>query len=90
MYVKSWNKKGLWVDVSLTEAEEEQAFSNASNEHIDLMHKCINTAKNILIDNKMHNNDSEVLLLAKMLFSKQAKHEQFYREDLARKLFESD
>lgn len=93
MYVKSWNKNGLWVDVNLTTEEEEQAFSTASDEHIDLIHKCIEKARDILNVEFPDEQDTvtkskNVIALALTLFDKEAKHTQYYREERGRYKFE--
>ncbi len=90
-YVKAFNKGfNQWVDMSLTQEEEEECRAEAIKEHQKDMFESIKEAKQLIKESFQHGDVGilNVLNTAITLFDKRASHLQYHREAMARKKFE--
>ena len=84
-FIKSFNDKGVWRDMSLTLEEEELAKSKAEIEHTNAMVKCLKEAKTMLTETGLKGNETDIAIA---LFNKITSHVQYHRENMAREKFE--
>jgi len=78
-----------WVDISLTDAEEEVVEAKAREENINVMRSCLRDAKGIVDEEGMKSDEANIVRIASHLFEKRASHSIYWKEEKAREKFEN-
>lgn len=78
----------IWIEISLTAEEEEQAEQKCRKENAKLMSHCLEDARQIIHKHKLLESQINIIETAKALFEKRASHEIYYKEELAREKFD--
>ena len=74
----------IWEEVFLTEEEEREIEKIAEMENIELMKKCFDEAKKIIIEKGYKEYQSDVVNVAVSLFNKLASHSVYHKENKAK------
>jgi hypothetical protein len=78
-----------WIEIFLTEAEENEQEILCRNDNIKLMRECIRDAKELFKENGLKDYQSDVINIAIALFEKRASHAVYYKESKAKEKFDS-
>ncbi len=78
-----------WEEISLTEQEELEEEQRSRIDNIKLMKECIDDAKLIMKDKGLKDYQTDLISLARALFEKRASHAIYYKEERAKKKFDS-
>lgn len=92
-FSKSFPKKTVsgppqWEEISLSDAEEQEAIALTRSENIELMKQCIDDAKQIMNDKSLKDYQTDLIHLAISLFEKRASHEVYHKENKAKEKFD--
>jgi hypothetical protein len=79
-----------WIDVYLSELEEDEVDNNCRKENIVIMKECIIDAKKIFADEKLKDFQTDIIRLAIALFEKRASHSVYWKERSAKEKFDSE
>lgn len=79
-----------WVEVSLTDAEENRIEALAREQHIKLMKDCLADAKQIFTDEQLKDYQTNLVRLAVALFEKRSSHVVWHKELAAKKKFDKE
>ena len=79
-----------WVEVFLSEKEEEIIDKKCKEENIRLLKECIDDALDILSDKNLKNFQTNVIEMAISLFEKRASHSVYWKERNAKDKFDSE
>ena len=88
-WVKVFNDRGIWKDISLSIEEEVEVESSEWNLHDTIMRECLTDATKILRSKEVEVTPMTTINLAVALFDKRASHVQYGREAKAREKFET-
>ena len=77
-----------WVEIVLSEEEEQKIEEKARDDHITVYNQCLDDAKEILLKNGMKAFDPNIIQLASSLFEKRASHAVYYKEEAAKAKFD--
>ncbi len=77
-----------WVEVALSESEEERIESTARADHISLMRECLDDAYALVRERKLKEYQTNVVQLAIAFFEKRTSHVVYYKEEYAKKIFD--
>lgn len=79
----------VWIEIRLTEKEEEEMETKCRKENAKLMSVCLEDARIIMQKHKLLETQTNIIETAKALFEKRASHEIYYKEELARQKFDA-
>ncbi len=79
-----------WVEVFLTEAEENEQEALARSENIKIIKECIDDAKEIMEEKDLKKFQTNMVDIARALFEKRASHEVFWKESKAKEKFDKE
>ncbi len=77
-----------WVDITLSDEEEQAIEQQANKENTKVMEECIEEAKQIIKTQNLKDYQTDVIELAIALFEKRASHVIYWKEEKAREKFE--
>lgn len=86
-FPKTKDKYPVWEEIFLTEDEEKEVESQAKEENIKLMKKCISEAKKIFNEENLKPYQSDIIKIAITLFEKQSSHQVYWKENKAHEKF---
>lgn len=78
-----------WVEIFLTEKEEQEQEELCREENIKLMKECIDDAKKVFSEQKLKDYQTDIIRLAIALFEKRASHSVYWKEELAKEKFDA-
>ncbi|HJX06268.1 MAG TPA: hypothetical protein VJ461_06170 [Candidatus Nanoarchaeia archaeon] len=78
-----------WVEVFLSEKEEQEEEKKCREENIRLMNECLEDAKKIFSESKLKDYQTNVISIAISLFEKRASHVVYWKESKAKEKFDS-
>ncbi|KYK25202.1 hypothetical protein AYK26_06305 [Euryarchaeota archaeon SM23-78] len=79
-----------WIEVFLTDEEEQEQEEVSRKENIKLMKECVDDAKKIFQEKKLKDYQTDVIRLAVALFEKRASHSVFWKESKAKEKFDKE
>ena len=77
-----------WVEITISDEEEQQAEQKAKRENKALMQECLQDAKELSTQTDLKDYQSDMVALAVALFEKRASHTVFYKEAACKKRFD--
>jgi len=77
-----------WIEVFLTESEEEEQETLCRRENIRLMKECIEDAKSIVKEKNLKDFQTNMISIAIALFEKRASHVVYWKESKAKEKFD--
>lgn len=77
-----------WIEVSLTEDEENQIEEDCRQENIRVMQQCIDDAKSLIEQKGFKGFKEDILTVATILFEKRASHVVYWKENKAKEKFD--
>lgn len=78
-----------WVEILLSDAEEQAVESRAREENIKLFEQCISDAKQVFSNKDLKDYQTDVINAAIALFEKRASHTIYWKEEKAKQKFDS-
>ena len=79
-----------WIEVFLTQEEEQGEEKNCREENIKLMKECVDDARKIFSDKKLKDYQTDVIRLSVALFEKRASHVIYWKESKAKEKFDKE
>jgi hypothetical protein len=77
-----------WVEIYLSEEEEKEAETFNRNKNLQLMRECIDDARVIVQEKRLHESQQPLIEIAIALFEKRASHDVFYKENKTKQKFD--
>ncbi len=77
-----------WLEVEITEKEEEESENKAKKANIGIMRECLDDAYEILQGNNLRNYQTNLVSIAIALFEKRASHSVYWKERKCREKFD--
>ncbi len=78
-----------WIEVFLTEKEEQEQEELSRKDNIRLMKECIDNTKKIFSEQKLKDYQTDIIRVAVALFEKRASHSVYWKESKAKEKFDA-
>jgi len=88
-FPKTINGLTTWVEITLTESEEQQVEQKSRQENIKLFLECLDDAKKLMQEKTLKDYQTDQVQIAKALFEKRASHTVFHKEEKAKEKFDN-